>query len=295
MKNLTGLLQSNINLLKIMPDKFKATWVSHSSISDFLKCPRLYYLRHVYKDPKTKHRITVMTPHLALGQAVHETIESLSLLPAEERFKSSLLDTYDENWKKVEGKKGGFKTKKEETEFKEKGREMIKKIIENPGPLTNKALKIKGPDEGFDLPYYWLNEEENIILSGKVDWVEYLEDSDGIHIIDFKTGKNEEDENSLQLPIYYLLSKNLQKRKIDKISYWYLSNGLGLVEMKLPDEKESYDKVYEVAKRMKLGKLIEHLKCPTDGCFACLPLEAVVNGKGEFVGTNGWQDIYIIN
>src|SRR5438128_650601 len=109
-----------------MADKFKAFWVSHSSIADFLKCPRLYYLRHVYRDPKTKHRITVMTPALALGQSVHETIESLSSLPVEERFKDSLLDLFDEKWKKVNGKKGGFKNEENEMEYKQRGREMIK-------------------------------------------------------------------------------------------------------------------------------------------------------------------------
>src|SRR5258708_24318072 len=102
-----------------MPDKFKAVWVSHSSIADFLKCPRLYYLRHVYKDPKTKHKITVMTPALALGQSVHETIESLSHLPVEERFKYPLDDLFEKNFEKVKGKNGGFKSSEQEKEFRE--------------------------------------------------------------------------------------------------------------------------------------------------------------------------------
>lgn len=278
-----------------MADKFKAVWVSHSSIADFLKCPRLYYLRSVYKDPKTGHKITLMSPPLALGQAVHEVIEALSELPVEERFKKSILEKFDESWKKVSGKMGGFTSKKQEDEYKERGKEMLKKIVDEPGPLKNKAIKIRGDDEKFNLPYFWLNEEDNIILSGKIDWLEYLTDSDGIHIIDFKTGKNEEDGESLQLPIYYLLAKNLQKREVKKISYWYLDNGSGLVEMNLPNEKEAYEKVYEIAKRIKLGRLIDHLKCPKGdaGCFACHGLEEVLRGKGELVGTNGWQDIYI--
>ncbi|SRR5258708_6004578 len=278
-----------------MADKFKAVWVSHSSIADFLKCPRLYYLRSVYKDPKTGHKITLMSPPLALGQAVHEVIEALSELPVEERFKKSTLEKFDESWKKVSGKMGGFTSKEQEDEYKERGKEMLKKIVDEPGPLKNKAIKIRGDDEKFNLPYFWLNEEDNIILSGKIDWLEYLTDSDGIHIIDFKTGKNEEDGESLQLPIYYLLAKNLQKREIKKISYWYLDNGSGLVEMNLPNEKEAYEKVYEIAKRIKLGRLIDHLKCPKgdSGCFACRGLEEVLKGNGELVGTNGWQDIYI--
>src|ERR1700690_1638838 len=113
-----------------MADKFKATWVSHSSIADFLKCPRLYYLRNVYKDPKTGHKITIMTPPLALGQSVHSVIEFFSLIPAEERFNAKIFDKYDEEWKKVSGKLGGFKSKVQEEEYKERGRKMLQNIID---------------------------------------------------------------------------------------------------------------------------------------------------------------------
>src|SRR3990167_11317573 len=64
----------------MIKDKFSAVWISHSSIGDYLKCPRAYYLKNVYRDPKTNHKITLMQPSLALGQIVHEVIESLSRL-----------------------------------------------------------------------------------------------------------------------------------------------------------------------------------------------------------------------
>ena len=278
-------------------DKYKATWVSHSSIADFLKCPRLYYLRNVYKDPKTRHKITIMSPALALGQAVHSVIEFLSGIRTEERFKTNILGKYDEEWEKVSGKVGGFKTEEQESEYKERGRKMIEKLIDNPGPLKNKALKIKSVEGEAGLSWYWLSEDENIILSGKIDWVEYLEDSDSIRIIDFKTGKNEENEDSLQLPIYTLLAKNLQKRKVEKISYWYLdhANPKDSVDVQVPDEKKAYERVYEIAKRIKLGRQIDHLKCPKGGCYACRDLERIVKGEGEKVGVSEYgQDIYIL-
>lgn len=287
-----------------MKDKYKAVWVSHSSISDFLKCPRFYYLRNVYKDPKTGHKITITKPALALGQAVHDVIDSLSTLPVGVRFEKPILKKFDVVWENVSGKKGGFKSKAEEMEFKERGRKMLQKIMDNPGPLKNKALKLKSVEGDPKLSWYWLSEEDNLILSGKIDWVEYVEVSDGIHIIDFKTGKNEENEESLQLPIYYLLAKNLQRRNVEKISYWYLDkqslasdagNDTGMVEMKLPNQKEAHEKVYEVAKRMKLGRMIDHLKCPKGGCFACRDLEEILKGKGEKVGISEYrQDIYIL-
>lgn len=271
-------------------DKFTAVWVSHSSISDFLKCPRLYYLRNVYKDPRTGNKFTIITPPLSLGQAVHEVVESLSVLPTSERFTKSLLDKFDTSWKKVSGKKGGFKSKEEEEKFKKRGEGMLLKLAENPGALKEKAIKIKSDG----LPYYWLSEEENIILCGKIDWIHYLENSDSVEIIDFKTGRNEESEDSLQLPIYYLLAKNLQKREVSGVKYWYLDSGK-VVTQRLPNEKEAFDRVFEVAKRIKLGRQINHLKCPDGGCFACRPFERVLKGEGEKVGVSEYrQDLYVL-
>jgi ATP-dependent helicase/DNAse subunit B len=62
-----------------------------------------------------------------------------------------------------------------------------------------------------DLPHYWLSEDDGIILCGKIDWLQYLPDTDSVHIVDFKTSKNKEKANSLQLPIYLLLVSNTQK------------------------------------------------------------------------------------
>jgi len=91
-----------------MPDKFKATWVSHSSIGDFLECPRLYYLRNVYKDPKTGHKINIVSPHMSLGIAVHNVLEGLAEVKSEERVDIDLDKRFEEEWSKVTGKKGGF-------------------------------------------------------------------------------------------------------------------------------------------------------------------------------------------
>jgi ATP-dependent helicase/DNAse subunit B len=274
-------------------DKFKAFWFSHSSINDFLNCPRAYYLRAVYKDPVTKHKITEVKPSLTLGQIVHEVIDTISKEPQEERLKIPLEKRLNDHWSKVEGKKGGFKNKDEEMEFKTRATEMLNRLEKNPGPIIRKAIKLKS--EG-GLPYFWLSEEENIILCGKIDWIEYLEGNDSIHIIDFKTGKNEESEDSLQLPIYLLLAQNLQKRRIEKVSYWYLNKDEAPTEMAIPDYQESLDKIMEIAKRMKLAKQINYFKCPKDGCFFCNPLERIVKGEGELVGTSDYnQDIYFLS
>ncbi|MDP4011709.1 MAG: PD-(D/E)XK nuclease family protein [Candidatus Roizmanbacteria bacterium] len=272
------------------PDKYSAVWVSHTSINDFLQCPRAYYLKHVYKDPKTGHKIKVMTPPLALGQAVHEVIEQMSTLPTQDRFKKIPMARYEEVWKKISGKLGGFLNDNVEDSYKRRGREMISMITKHPGPIAEKAVKIHE-----SLPHYWLSEDANIILCGKVDWLQYLPETDSIHIIDFKTGKSNESDSSLQLPIYLLLVSNTQKRTVSKVSYWYIARQEDLEEQKLPNEKDAYEKVLDVARRIKTARQLEQFSCPDGGCRACAPMERVLNGEGEFVGLDEYRtDIYVL-
>ncbi len=272
-------------------DKFSAVWVSHSSIGDFLKCPRAYYLKNVYKSPETGHKMSIMSPPLALGQSVHEVIEGLSVLPTETRFQESLIAKFDKSWQKVSGKRGGFSNPEQEQRYKQRGEEMLRRVMAHPGPLKNLAVKIK-----MDLPHFWLSESDEIILCGKIDWLEYFPDEDTVHIIDFKTGKNDEDSDSLQLPIYHLLVSNCQKRKATRASYWYIGRSDDLTAQTLPNLEEAKQKLLKIAKDIKLARKLNIFKCPQQtGCFACKPFEAVLKGEAEFVGLNDYgQDLFIL-
>ncbi|OGH64344.1 MAG: hypothetical protein A2821_02195 [Candidatus Magasanikbacteria bacterium RIFCSPHIGHO2_01_FULL_41_23] len=271
-------------------DKYKALWVSHTSISDFLACPRSYYLRHIYRNPKNRHKIKIMSPALALGQVVHEVLESLSVLPKSARFLEPIMDKYETAWEKVTGKKGGFFDRDTEYQYQERGRAMIRNVKENPGSIMRSAVKIKE-----DLPYFWLSEEEGIILCGKIDWLEYLPDIDSVHIIDFKTGKQEEDPNSLQLPIYYLLVHYCQARQVTKASYWYLGYDAEPVERALPSLEEAKTRIVTIARQIKLARQLERLSCSHNGCWNCLPFEEVVAGRAELVGEDDFgADVFIL-
>jgi len=277
-------------------DPYKATWVSHSSMGDFIKCPRAYYLHNVYKDPGTKRKMNIVNPALSLGLAVHEVLEGLANFKTEERFNRSLENDLDIAWKKVSGKKGGFKTEDEEKEVKERARAMIKRVIDNPAPLKQKTVKVKEGDNGLP-PNFYLSEDKNIILCGKIDWLIWKPEDDSVHILDFKTGKNEESEGSLQLPIYQLLLKELQKRKVTGASYWYLDKDDVPVDVELPSMQESFDRVYEVAIKVKEARDKGEFKCPKgeDGCFACRPFEKILKGQAEYIGIGDMkQDLYML-
>lgn len=274
-----------------MPDKYTATWVSHSSIGDFLKCPRLYYLNNVYKNPETGRKVGLVSPHTSLGLAVHEVLEGLIEFPADERMKNDLFEIYEKEWQKVSGKIGGFFDQDTELEFKERGRKMIERVIENPELFKDRAVKMKD-----ELPNYFLSKEDNIILCGKIDWLRYVESDDSVEVVDFKTGKNKEIEGSLQLPIYSLLLKNCQKRKASKAFYWYLETDNDLTEVALPDPEESHEKVLEIAKKIKQYREKGDFESGCEGCKYCQDMEKVLNGEAEYVGIGPYnKELYAIN
>ncbi len=260
-------------------DKYSAVWVSHSSLGDYLKCPRSYYLKNIYRNPETNKKISITSPALSLGQTVHEVVESLSQLPSSGRFSSPLENKYKTAWKKVSGKKGGFKDPDTENDYFEKGLAMLIRLQNNPGPLLHKTIKIRQP-----LPYYWLSQDENIILCGKIDWLEYLEASDEVNIIDFKTGKYDEDPDSLQLPIYLLLVTHCQSKKVSQAYYWYLERDNNPKAVILPDQESAHVRVLNLAKKVALARKLNHFPCPKEGgCRSCHPFEQVISGQAELV------------
>jgi ATP-dependent helicase/DNAse subunit B len=278
-------------------DKYSAVWVSHSSMGDFLKCSRAYYLHNVYKNPDTGRKITIVNPALSLGSAVHITLETLRTLPVEERLERDLLADFENVWEaNVSGKKGGFMNDAEEADAKARGRAMIERIKKHPGPIAKKSVRLK-PSENNMPQNFYLSEDENIILSGVVDWLEYVEADDSIRIIDFKTGKNEEEGESLQLPIYLLLLNALQKRRVSGAAYWYLDKNDVPTEAALPDAISAKEKVLALARRVKEAREKRAYECPRGpaGCFACQPYEAILRGEAEYVGVGGYgQDAYLV-
>lgn len=270
-----------------------ATWISHSAIEAYRRCPRAYFFRHVYRSPKTGNRIYITRPHLSLGTAVHAALESLSQLPIAERFKIPLTDRYESAWAKVSGRKGGFVSAQEEIAYKARGAHMIANVSENPGILKNSAIKLRMKDH-FPLNCL-LSEQDNIVLCGKIDWLEYLPQTNSIHIVDFKTGKTVEDDDSLQLPIYLLLTKMSQKRAVSKVSYWYLEHDREPLEMVLPHVEESFNTVLRQARQIKKAREGRLYMCRHGICAECSPYIDVVNGKAEFVASNdSSQDIFLV-
>ena len=296
-----------------MSDKYKAIWLSHSSYNDFLNCHKAYYLKNIYKDPKSNKKISILSPYSSLGSAIHLSIDELTKYKSEDRKEilKNLENIYTEIWKNnFQSEKGGFKEEKEEKIFFDKGLEMIKNLILHPNFLLNKIIKKESywKDLEMNIPNFFIDDEEEVLLCGNLDWIEYLEKDDSLHIVDFKTGQNEEKEDSSQLLIYILLLQALQKRKISKTSYWYLGKEDDIKEKKIKQAEidELRNKIIQVGHKIKEMKNQTFKKdwreiflCQKElngkRCFDCENFEKILKGEGKYIGPDIYKkDGYIL-
>ncbi len=270
-------------------DYKKILWISHSAISSYEKCPHLYYLEYEYRNPATNNRIQIVNPYLALGSAVHETIEELLDVPIKKRIKVSLEKRFSEIFEKYRGFNGGFISKKKEEDFFNRGLKMVKQVQDS------NFLSLPSTNTISNFPSMNLI-GQNIKLVGSIDWVLLLPNKKA-HIVDFKTGNSKESNGSLQLPIYTLLAKENLKEEVEKVSYWYLQNDLDPVEQEIKDTRESLEILKEKAQTIK--KAIDDNFFPCNygkKCFACRDYEKIFSGDAELVesGSSRNKDVFCV-
>lgn len=265
-----------------------AIFLSPSSLADFEKCPQLYYLRNVYRSPRGL-KIQIINPNLALGQTVHDVLDQFLRLLPEQRTKDELDRIFESIWSNTGGEKGGYISDDEEESFKKRGREMINRFWNNKHFQTTEAVKIP------NFPKAELGND--LILTGKLDWVEQT--PEGVKIIDFKTGKNEERSDSQQMPIYaYLVSQVLNINKIIAC-YWYLDKDEDLTACSLPDLEKTLAYLRKMGEIIKMVRQTNSFKCQSgrESCWACRDMLAISQGKGKLVSidpVNRKQEIYIL-
>lgn len=248
-----------------------AVFISHTSLSDFLSCPRAYYLKNLYRDKKTGYRLQIINPYLSLGALVHEAI-SWYLQMEGQVSKENLEKKFRNLWLKYRGKKGGFESLQQEGEFGKRGIQMLNNFFDNAKKLGKKELIAD---------FLKFNLVENIILNGRLDFAGELPDG-SLHIIDFKTGSKDEDD-PLQLYIYAILVQNCLAKKVSKVSFWYLDRDLNPKEAVLDPLEGKIEWLKQ--KGLEMKKAIEKndwicIKNP-DLCRDCQNYQAVLEGKGE--------------
>lgn len=263
-------------------------FVSFTSFSDFLKCPRSYYLKNIYRDPKTGHRIQITSPHLSLGSTVHDAIKWYLEMKGQ-LTDQQVIEKFRNLWLKYRGKRGGFESDEMEAGFGKRGLKMLQNFLKN-------AQKLEKITHQVDFPKLHLFDE--VILIGNLDFIGERPDGT-LHVLDFKTGANEE-KDTLQLYIYAILAEANFGKPVTSASFWYLDREdapreivLDPLEPKLASIKE---KAQELKKAIGEGSWV-CLKGGQGGqCIDCTCYQAIIDGQGEFQFTDHRykKDVYYL-
>jgi len=248
-------------------------YLSFTGLSDFLKCPRSYYLKNLYKDSKRGFKLQIITPHLTLGSTVHDSIKWF-LENKSNASRDELEAKFRNFWLKYQGRRGGFETRQEEASFGQRGIKMLNNFWQNAKILESSAKEITFPK---------FNLVENVILIGNFDFVGEFKGGT-LHIIDFKTGAKDE-ESTLQLYIYAILAEANFKKRVSKASFWYLDRDDSPREIVLDPLKVQLDWLVEKAKEVKKALEKQEWVCVKgeELCRDCRDYQAILEGKGEWL------------
>lgn len=236
---------------------------SYTSLNTYEICPRRYEFANVLNIPSKPHSA------LSFGSAVHNTLYNFySLLKQSKEGLNGvvnvptlddLLDLYEQNWTR-----SGFENKKQESDRKEEGIEILKNYYEN----------VFSPSENpFMLEVKFDTNLGGTVFTGKIDRIDTVSNDGGVHkvcIIDYKTGKDKSDadiKKDLQLPLYALFAENKFGVRVVAAKYIFIES-CNVVDVDISDGRREFakDKLLEV---LELIKNKEFRPNPGWGCRFC--------------------------
>lgn len=247
-------------------------YLSYTALKDFLKCPRTYYLKNIYRDPKTGHRIQIASAHLSLGSTVHDAIKWYLDLKGQLENKQ-VIQKFRNLWLKYRGKRGGFESDEQEGDFGRRGLKMLDNFLKN-------ANNLEKVTHQMTFPKY--NLFDKVILIGNFDFIGEKEDGT-LHVLDFKTGASDE-EDTLQLYIYAILAEANLGKNVSAASFWYLDRDDLPRAIVLDSLEPKLEWLIEKGRALKETIIKGDLICIKGDklCRDCRDYQAIIDGKGEF-------------
>jgi RecB family exonuclease len=228
-----------------LPRKF-----SPSALGMYEGCPKQFEFAYLLR-PEVEE---ALSPHLVVGNAVHEALAFLYRLPVEERSEAALHQALRHHWARIPHRDQAFITESEEREWG----------LRTLDSLSDYASR-------YDLAIRPLLVEDWIearlpngrVVCGKTDRVDRsVGDRPGIEVIDYKTGRcwiNDEDVAGLiSARLYALAATRTLHEPVVKVRFVYVTEGvertwspdgddLATIESELVDltEQVSSDQLFE--------------------------------------------------
>ncbi len=216
------------------------TSYSPYKISMFLQCPCKY--KFCYIDKLSK-KFEKPKPHFTLGENIHATLKEFLRLPPKERTYQKLEVILRKLWQK---NRRGFSSLEEEKKYGQEALIMLKNFYQK-GEIRREPLVLEEQHK--------IEIQPGITILGKIDRID--QEKGGLHIIDYKTGKerDEEKENSLQFLLYPLIITRKMNQIVKKISYFYLTSGKYFTKEVFPEDiEQSVPKILELIEEIEKEK-----------------------------------------
>ena len=176
------LSQPSKNETDFVKSLLKNYTLSVTHLSNYLKCPRLFYYRNLIRVPSVRNK------HAALGSAIHSALylgneAARKGDPPSEEF---LIHAFEKAMQKQ------ILSPRDRREGLEYGKETLKDYFKNYESSFHDRVKAE-----FDFASHGVN-LDGIPLTGKLDRIEILDEvSKKVHVVDYKTGSP--DSKSQQL------------------------------------------------------------------------------------------------
>lgn len=255
-----------------IPSKF-----SFTQLKAFESCPYQYRYAHILRVPVRGKAM------FSFGKTIHATMQELfrriqersgvqqaSLFGADATSTTQarlpltldeLYHVYDLKWED-----DWFKNYKEQEDYKERGRQALKRIYGELEAHTPTPLHL-------ELPFnYKIKDSQGAeyTIRGAIDRVDSIDG--GLEIIDYKTGKGktEEDfssEDKEQLLIYQLAAEQLFDQPVKKLTFYYIETGNVISFLgEIKDLEKMRNKIIDTIEHIKRGEF-----SPTPGrvCKFC--------------------------
>ena len=180
--------------------------LSHFRLSTFRRCRRLYKYRYVERLPVPPN------PHGTMGSHVHTALRDLMRLPPEQRAAARAADLLRAAWA---GNRAGFRGLAEEARWRSRALEQVRRFVALPD-AGGTPLALEQQVE--------VALTDGVRLFGRIDRVDERAEGD-LHIIDYKTGRAQEEPDPEQLRIYAMILARTAGRPVGMTSYLYLEDG----------------------------------------------------------------------
>lgn len=247
-----------------MSTYFSGFVVTPTKVHYYLECPRKYW--YYYINGETKYQ-QAEKGYFTLGEHVHDALREFFAIPPTLRVPEKLFELLDNRWATKNGLAGGFTTPENEEEAKRRAVVMLQRFLEKED-WRMEILQLP-VEEGRIQGYRYAAVSNELAIGGVVDRID--RDPDGrLHVIDYKTGKNDEPDN-WQLPMYAVLIGRLFGESVGRTSYLFLEHGRRHTEeISIRANVDTIKRVIDVVSRIPRSKNKEDFVCPQgDHCRHC--------------------------